>query len=92
MRGTEVKGGASEPLTGLGCLAESAGQQAPQRPKTKQEEIMEREKADKKQIAEQEAAAKAAEAKKHGRKDEPWLHVGVVVKVRRSACPGSVPG
>ena len=42
---------------------------------------MERERAIKKQQAEREAAEKAAEAKKHARKDEPWLTEGIVVKV-----------
>ena len=42
---------------------------------------MEREKAMKKQAAERAAAEKAAEAKKNARKDAPWLHEGIVVKV-----------
>lgn len=62
-------------------LAVANGQQQ-QRPKSKQEEIMEREKAAKRQRAEHDAAVKAAEAKKNARPDAPWLQEGIVVKVR----------
>lgn len=42
---------------------------------------MEREKAGRRQQAEREAAAKAAEAQRASRKDDPWVEEGLVVKV-----------
>ncbi len=51
------------------------------RPVSKQEEIMRQEQARKKEREQREAAEKVAEAKKHGRKDLPWLQKRLVVKV-----------
>lgn len=43
---------------------------------------MRQEQARKKAQTQREAAEKEAEAKKHARKDDPWLQKGIVVKVR----------
>ena len=42
---------------------------------------MRREQERKKELAQREAAEKQAEAKKHGRKDLPWLQKHLIVKV-----------
>lgn len=51
------------------------------KPLSKQEEIMRQEQARKKYQEDREAAEKLAEVKKNARKDDPWLQVGLVVKV-----------